>query len=76
MYQELSPVQIRSTIVAFALLVLNLLGVGPGPLITGMIGDARGLGYGLLISLIITAFAVVPFALAARSETARAEREA
>ena len=26
-------------VVAFALLVLNLLGVGPGPLITGMIGD-------------------------------------
>ena len=76
LYQELSPVQIRSTIVAFALLVLNLLGVGPGPLITGMIGDARGLGYGLLVSLIITAFAVVPFALAARSESARAERQA
>ncbi|HYR28317.1 MAG TPA: MFS transporter, partial [Thermoanaerobaculia bacterium] len=74
-YQELSPVQIRSTVVAFALLVLNLLGVGPGPLITGMIGDRRGLGYGLLLSLVITAFAVVPFALAARSE-ARRERTA
>jgi MFS transporter, Spinster family, sphingosine-1-phosphate transporter len=67
-YQELSPLQTRSTIVAFALLVLNLLGVGPGPLITGMIGDASGLGYGLLISLAITAFAIIPFALAARSE--------
>ena len=76
LYQELSPVQIRSTIVAFALLVLNLLGVGPGPLITGMIGDARGLGYGLLLSLIITTLAVIPFALAARSESARVEREA
>jgi MFS transporter, Spinster family, sphingosine-1-phosphate transporter len=74
-YQELSPVQIRSTVVAFALLVLNLLGVGPGPLITGMIGDTRGLGYGLLLSLVITAFAIVPFALAARSE-ARRERTA
>jgi MFS transporter, Spinster family, sphingosine-1-phosphate transporter len=70
-YQELSPVQIRSTVVAFALLVLNLLGVGPGPLITGMIGDRRGLGYGLLLSLVITAFAIVPFALAARSEARR-----
>jgi predicted MFS family arabinose efflux permease len=67
-YQELSPLQTRSTIVAFALLVLNLLGVGPGPLITGMIGDARNLSYGLLISLAITAFAIIPFALAARSE--------
>ena len=73
-YQELSPLQTRSTIVAFALLVLNLLGVGPGPLITGMIGDASGLGYGLLISLAITAFAIVPFALAARSEGKRAEQ--
>ena len=73
-YQELSPLQTRSTIVAFALLVLNLLGVGPGPLFTGMIGDARGLGYGLLISLAITAFAIIPFALAARSEGKRAEQ--
>lgn len=71
-YQELSPVHTRSTMVAFALLVLNLLGVGPGPLITGMIGDARGLSYGLLVSLIVTALAMVPFALAARSENARA----
>ncbi|HUP61382.1 MAG TPA: MFS transporter [Thermoanaerobaculia bacterium] len=72
-YQELAPAHTRSTMVAFALLVLNLLGVGPGPLITGIIGDRRSLEYGLLASVIITAFAVVPFALAARSEGARAE---
>ena len=71
-YQELSPVHARSTVVAFALLVLNLLGVGPGPLITGMIGDAQGLTKGLLISVFITAFAIIPFVLAARSESARA----
>lgn len=70
-YQELSPVQARSTMVAFALLVLNLLGVGPGPLITGMIGDARGLSFGLLVSLAVAALAIIPFALAARSESAR-----
>jgi predicted MFS family arabinose efflux permease len=64
-FQELSPVRARSTIVAFALLVLNLLGVGPGPLITGMIGDRRGLSYGLLVSLVITAMAMIPFFLAA-----------
>jgi MFS transporter, Spinster family, sphingosine-1-phosphate transporter len=75
-YQELSPAHTRSTMVAFALLVLNLLGVGPGPLITGMIGDARSLSYGLIASVIITALAVVPFALAARSESARPERTA
>ena len=70
-YQEISPSHTRSTVVAFALLVLNLLGVGPGPLITGMIGDARGLTAGLAISVGITACAIIPFALAARSEAAR-----
>ena len=75
-YQELSPVHTRSTMVAFALLVLNLLGVGPGPLITGIIGDRRSLGYGLLASVIVTALAVIPFALAARSEAARMETSA
>lgn len=75
-YQELAPSHTRSTMVAFALLVLNLLGVGPGPLVTGMIGDRRNLTQGLLISVVITLFAVVPFALAARSESARAEQPA
>lgn len=70
-FQELAPAQVRSTIVAFALLVLNLLGVGPGPLVTGMIGDARSLTSGLLLSIGITVLAVIPFALAARSEAAR-----
>ena len=69
-YQELSPVHTRSTVAAFALLVLNLLGVGPGPLITGMIGDRSTLSYGLLISLGITVLAVIPFAFAARIEAA------
>ena len=65
--QELSPQHTRSTMVAFALLVLNLLGVGPGPLITGMIGDARSLTLGLLVSLGVVALAIVPFLLAARA---------
>lgn len=72
-YQELAPAHTRSTMVAFALLVLNLLGVGPGPLITGIIGDRRSLQYGLLLSVVITLLAAVPFALAARSEAARVE---
>lgn len=66
-YQELSPQHTRSSMVAFALLVLNLLGVGPGPYITGLIGDARSLSLGLLISLGVVAAAIVPFVLAARS---------
>jgi MFS family permease len=64
--QELSPIHTRASTVAFALLVLNLLGVGPGPLVTGIIGDARGLTAGLLASLGVVALAVVPFALAIR----------
>jgi MFS family permease len=64
--QELSPAHTRSTAVAFALLVLNLLGVGPGPLLTGKIGDVRGLTLGLLTSALVVALAVVPFGLAAR----------
>jgi MFS family permease len=67
-FQELSPAHARSTFVAFALLVLNLLGVGPGPLVTGMIGDRVGLTTGLLASLVLTGLAIVPFALAARQE--------
>jgi len=64
--QELSPEHTRSTAVAFALLVMNLLGVGPGPLVTGVIGDAHSLTLGLLVSLGVVATAIVPFALAAR----------
>lgn len=70
--QELSPAHTRSTAVAFALLVLNLLGVGPGPLITGRLGDVRGLTFGLLTSAAVVAVAVVPFALAARGSKAAA----
>lgn len=72
-YQQLAPAHTRSTMIAFALLVLNLLGVGPGPLITGIIGDRRNLTYGLLASVIITAVAFIPFTLAAWSESRRLE---
>ncbi len=65
--QELSPTHTRSTMIAFALLVINLLGVGPGPLVTGMIGDAYGLTLGLLSSLGVVALAIPAFAIAARS---------
>lgn len=64
--QELSPSHTRSTMIAFAMLVINLLGVGPGPLVTGMIGDARGLTLGLLSSLLVAALAIPAFAIAAR----------
>lgn len=71
--QELSPAHTRSTMIAFGLLVINLLGVGPGPLVTGMLGDAYGLTRGFTVSLCVVAFAIAAFAIAARS--ARRELE-
>ena len=64
--QQLSPAHTRSSMVAFSLLVLNLLGVGPGPLITGRLGDLHGLTFGLMVGAAVAATAIVPFALAAR----------
>ena len=63
--QELAPPQGRSTMVAFGLLTLNLLGVGPGAWITGMIGDGASLTRGLLLAAGVELLAVVPLALAA-----------
>jgi predicted MFS family arabinose efflux permease len=68
--QELAPPRARSTAVALALLVTNLLGVGPGPWITGIIGDHVSLTAGLLLSIGVSVCGVVPFAVAAR-RTAR-----
>jgi MFS family permease len=65
--QELAPPHTRSTTMALALLVVNLLGVGPGPLITGMLGDRYGLTLGLLASLGVVLAAVVPLTLALRA---------
>lgn len=64
--QELAPAVARSTTVAFALLVMNVAGVGPGPLVTGLIGDSSNLTRGLLLSVGVVLAAVVPFALARR----------
>jgi MFS family permease len=66
--QELSPLATRSTVVGVALLVMNLGGVGPGPYVTGVLGDRSSLTVGLLSSLGVGLLAVVPFALGALSE--------
>ena len=63
--QELSPARVRSTLVAVGLLVMNLFGVGPGPWITGLLGDRFSLTVGLLSSLAVVLTAVVPFTLGA-----------
>jgi MFS transporter, Spinster family, sphingosine-1-phosphate transporter len=64
--QELAPPQVRSSAVALGLLVMNMLGVGPGPWITGMIGDRASLTMGLMSSVGVSALSVVAFAAAAR----------
>jgi MFS family permease len=64
--QELAPAATRASAVALGLLTINLLGVGPGPLVTGRIGDLHGLTAGLMASLAVVALATVPFALALR----------
>lgn len=64
--QELAPSHVRSGMVAFGLLVINLLGVGPGSLVTGVIGDRAGLTPGLLVSVGVTLAGLLPFLLAAR----------
>jgi MFS transporter, Spinster family, sphingosine-1-phosphate transporter len=64
--QQLAPQSTRATTVAVALLVLNLLGVAPGALVTGWLGDERNLTFGLLSSLAVTILAIVPFTLALR----------
>ena len=64
--QELAPGHVRSSVVAFCLLVMNLAGVGPGPWITGIIGDRASLTMGLLGSVGVSTLSVVAFAAAAR----------
>jgi MFS family permease len=64
--QELAPAHARSSAVAFGLLVMNIVGVGPGPWITGMIGDRVSLTLGLLTSVGVSTLSVVAFAAAAR----------
>jgi MFS family permease len=68
--QELAPARSRSTVIAFGLLAVNLLGTGPGPLVTGWIGDEKSLSLGLVASQGVVLLAIVPFALALRRRPA------
>jgi MFS transporter, Spinster family, sphingosine-1-phosphate transporter len=67
--QELAPVHVRSGMIAFGLLVINLVGVGPGSLVTGVIGDHASLSAGLRLSVAVTLVGILPFTLAARRRT-------
>jgi MFS family permease len=49
---EAAPAGRRATVVAFAVLVVNVLGVASGPYVTGLVGDRAGLTAGLSWSLV------------------------
>jgi MFS family permease len=72
--QELTPPGRRALTVAQALVVINLLGIGPGASLTGAIGDARSLTAGLIAAAGIGLAGVVPYLLAARRFAADRER--
>jgi hypothetical protein len=55
---EAAPAGLRASVTGFALLVVNLLGVGAGPYVTGLIGDRAGLTAGLTWSLVPAALGV------------------
>jgi MFS family permease len=48
---EMAPAGARASVIGFALLVVNLLGVASGPFVTGLVGDRVSLGAGLAWSL-------------------------
>jgi MFS family permease len=70
--QDLARAEARATVVAFGLLVLNLLGVATGPWITGLIGDRASLTRGLLVSVAVGAVGLLLVAAAARCARAPA----
>ncbi|MFN8092320.1 MAG: MFS transporter [Vicinamibacteria bacterium] len=71
---EAAPPGQRGGVIGFGLLTVNLLGVAPGPWVTGMIGDRAGLTTGLLVSLAVGALGLVPLLGAAWLEARAAAR--
>lgn len=62
---EEAPAGRRATVIGFALLAVNLLGVATGPWVTGVIGDRAGLTQGLLASVGVGALGLGVMATAA-----------
>lgn len=73
-YERLAPPRIRATAVAFAILCLNLLGMGPGALVTGWIGDRYSLTAGLVWSAGVALLGGIAFAGAALRYAAGTEQ--
>ncbi|MDX2032558.1 MAG: MFS transporter [Blastocatellia bacterium] len=64
--QDLAPVKIRATAIAFLMLAINIIGTGLGPLVAARIGDAHSLWRGLIICSAIGYTSLIPLLLAAR----------
>ncbi len=64
--QDLAPLKIRATAVAFLMLAINIIGTGLGPYLAAAIGDKHGLGLGLPVCAAISYAALIPLVLAAR----------
>lgn len=76
---EMSPERSRATVIGFALLTVNLLGVATGPWVTGLVADRTSLTTGLMASLGATAaglLVVAGVAFAVRESGGRAREEA
>ena len=72
--QDLAPIRIRATAIAFLMLVINLIGTGLGPLAAGMIGDRYSLWRGLMVCASIGYLSIIPLFLAARRYKTDLER--
>ncbi len=74
--QELAPARIRATAVAALIFLINVLGTGLGPFLTGLIGDKVSLTAGLTSSVLVGTLSLVPFYFAARRFDADREHAA
>ncbi len=72
--QDLAPLRIRATAIAFLMLAINIIGTGLGPLIAAKIGDAHSLWRGLAICAAIGYSSLLPLLLAARRYRTDLER--
>ncbi len=69
---EMAPPGLRASVIGLALLVVNLVGVGSGAYVTGLIGDRASLTAGLSWSLVPSAAGAVLIALVGLSQLRRA----
>ena len=74
MVQSLAPIRMRSMASAIALLIINLIGLGLGPLLIGSLSEAlepsfgnRSLAYAMLAGIPLNCWAAIHFFLASRT---------